>query len=61
MGRMPSLPSYLPVAGGRIIGFIPMLYEMQSHLGFELRSPHPFPMIVTITPQVSPIVWCNGN
>ena len=26
----PSLPYYLPIAGGRIIGFIPFPCEMQS-------------------------------
>ena len=35
MAEEPSLPYYLPIAGGRIIGFIPfprvlVLYEMQS-------------------------------
>ena len=53
----PSLSYYLPIAGGRIIGFIPfsrvlVLCECnQSRPGFELVSPCPFPTTITITPQ----------
>ena len=53
----PSLPYYLPIAGGRTVGFIPfprilVLCEMQSYPGFELVSLCPFPTIVSITPQM---------
>ena len=53
----PSLPYYLPIAGGRIIGFIPfprvlVLCEMQSVSSrFELVSLCPFPTTITITPR----------
>ena len=56
----PSLSYYLPIAGGRIIGFIPfpralVLCEMQSSRpGFELESPCPFPRTITITPRTPP-------
>ena len=57
----PSLSYYLPIAGGRIIGFIPfprvlVLCEMQSRPGFELVSPcpFPFPTTITITPWAPP-------
>ena len=54
----PSLPYNLPIAGGRIIGFIPfprvlVLCEMQSPPGFELMSPCPFPTTITITPLLT--------
>ena len=53
----PSLSYYLPIAGGRIIGFIPfrralVLCEMQSASSrIELVSPCPFHMTITITPR----------
>ena len=55
----PCLPYYLPIAGGRIIGYIPfprvlVLCEMQSSPGFELVSPCPFPTTITITPLAPP-------
>ena len=56
----PSLSYYLPIAGGRIIGFIPfprvlVLCEMQSVSSrFELKSPCPIPMTITITPRAPP-------
>ena len=56
----PSLSYYLPIARGRIIGFIPfprvlVLCECnQSRPGFELVSPCPFPTTITITPQAPP-------
>ena len=55
-----SLLYYLPIAGGRIIGFIPftrvlVLCEIQSiSSGFELVSPCPFPTTITITPRAPP-------
>ena len=55
-----SLSYYLPIAGGRIIGFIPfprllVLCEMQSvSPGFELMSPCPFHTMITITPRAPP-------
>ena len=54
--KEPILPYYLPIAGGRIIGFIPfskvlVLWEIQSALSrFELLLLCPFPMMITITP-----------
>ena len=51
----PSLSYYLPIAGGRIIGFIPfprvlVLCEMQSVSSrFELMSPCSSPTTITIT------------
>ena len=59
--KEPSLPYYLPIAGGRIIGFIPfprvlVLCEMQSdRRGFELVSPCPIPARITITPLAPPL------
>ena len=51
----PSLSYYLPIAGGRIIGFIPFprVYVKcnQFRPGFELVSPCPFPTTITTTPQ----------
>ena len=57
----PSLSYYLPIAGGRIIGFIPfsrvlLLCEMQkSRRGLKLVSPCPFRTTMTITPQLNVI------
>ena len=48
--KQRSLPYYLPIAGGRIIGFIPNL----SRLGFELESSCPFPTMIMITPRAPP-------
>ena len=53
--RENSLPYYLPIAGGRIIGSIPfprilVLCEIQSR--FELVSPSPFPTTINITQRV---------
>ena len=53
----PSLPYCLPIAGGRIIEFIPFQGYLcyvkgnQSRPGFELMSPYPFPTTITITPR----------
>ena len=53
-----SLLYYLSIAGERIVGFMPfprvlVQWEMQTHLsGFELGSLCPFPMTITITPQI---------
>ena len=54
-----SLPYYLPIAGGRIIGFIPFpnVKCNQSRSGFELVSPCPFPTTITITPRALPKLW----
>ena len=53
----PSLLCYLPIAGGRILGFIPfprvlVLCEMQS-VSFRIwtRVPCPFPTMITVTPR----------
>ena len=49
-----SLPYYLPIAGGRITGFVPFPRYVkcnQSRPGFELVSPCPFSTTITITPQ----------
>ena len=52
-----SLPYYLPIAGGRIIGFIPFprvlaLCEMQTVWSrIELVSLCPFPLTTTIAPR----------
>ena len=58
--KEPSLPYYLPIAGGRIIGFIPfprvLVLCNQSRPGFELVSPCPFPMTITITPWAPSII-----
>ena len=57
----PSVSYHLPLAGGRIIGFIPfprvlVLREMHSvSSGFELVLPCPFPTTITITPRTPPI------
>ena len=57
------LPYYLPIAGGRIIGFIPfprvlVLCEKQSvEPGYELVSSCPFPMMITITPRPPPSIY----
>ena len=65
-----SLPYYLPIAGGRIIGFIPLprvsvLFEMQSRPGFELVPQCPFPTTITITPRAPPLflthIVCQRN
>ena len=62
MAEELSLPYYLPIAGRRIIGFIPfssilVLWEMQSVLSrFELVSPCPSPTTITITPRAPPKV-----
>ena len=57
------MPYYLPIAGGRIIGFIPFPRVLvllgyvncnQSRPGFELVSPCPFPTTITITPRAPP-------
>ena len=54
----PSLSYYLPIAGGRIIGFIPFPRVLvkcnQSRPGFELVPPCPFPTTITITPRAPP-------
>ena len=54
-GSRASLPYYLHIDGGRIVGFIPfqrvfVLCEMQPHCVFELMSLSPFPTKVTTTP-----------
>ena len=54
----PSLSYYLPIAGGRIIGFIPfprvlVLCEMLS----ASSRICPFPTTITITPQAPSIVF----
>ena len=55
----PSLSYYLPIAGGRIIGFIPFpkgisaMWNVISP-GFELVSPCPIPATITITPRAPP-------
>ena len=48
----PSLPYYLPLAGGGIIGFI-LVSAMWNAIspGFELVSPCPIPATITITPR----------
>ncbi len=51
-----SLSYYLPIAGGRIFGFIPfprvlVLCEYAISPGFELVSPCPMPATITITPR----------
>ena len=57
MAEEPSLSYYLPIAGGRIIGFIPfprvlVLCEMQSVSSrIELVSPCSFPTAITTTPR----------
>ena len=62
-----SLPYYLPIAGGRIIGYIPfprvlVLCEMQSsRLGFELVSPCPIPKRITITPQATIYIFTTTH
>ena len=54
----PSPSYYLPIAGGRIIGFIPfprvlVLCEMKPVSSrYELVSPCPFPTTITITNYV---------
>ena len=58
----PSLPYYLPIAGGRQIGFIPftrvlVLCEMQSRPGFELVLPCPYIYIyIYKKPTKDPII-----
>ena len=60
MVKEPSLPCYLPIAGGRV-ELIPFprvlaLSEMQlPRPGFELGATSPFPMTLTITPRASRI------
>ena len=54
----PSLSYYLPIAGGRIFGFIPfprvlVLCECNQS-GFELVSPCPYPATITNTPRTPP-------
>ena len=62
----PCLSYYLPIAGGRIIGFIPfprvlVLCEMQSVWSrFELVSPYPIPTTITITPRAPPHSLLNS-
>ena len=53
----PSLPDYLSITGGRIIGFIPFPSYVkcyQSRPGFELVSWCPFPTTIIITPWAPP-------
>ena len=56
----PSLPYYSPIAGGRIIGFIPfprvlVLCEIQSTSSrMELESQCSFTTTITITPRAPP-------
>ena len=58
----PSLPYYLPIAGGRVIRFIPfptvlVLCEMQSVSSrIWTRVAGPFPMRITITPWAPPVL-----
>ena len=48
----PTLPYYLLIAGGRIIGFIPCYVKCnQPCPRFEPMSLCPFPTTITITPQ----------
>ena len=61
----PSLPYYLPIAGGRIIVFIPfprvlVLCEMQSVSSriWTRVVPCPFPATITITPRAPPSKYC---
>ena len=62
----PSLPYYLPIAVGRIFGFIPfprvlVLCEMKSaRPGFELMSLYPHPAMIAITPRAPPTLTYNG-
>ena len=60
----PSLPYYLPIAGWRIIGFIPFprcyVKCNQSGPGFELLSPCPYPATITLNGnRFTAIVTCN--
>ena len=56
----PNLSYYLPIAGGRIIGFLPFpkgISAMWNAIspGFELVSPCPIPATITITPRAPPL------
>ena len=57
--RSISLPYYLPIAGGRIIGLIPFPRVFvkcnQPRPGFEFVSPCPFPTTITITSREPPV------
>ena len=63
------LPDYLPIAGVKIVEFIPFprvlaLFEMQSHSGFEFWSPCPFLTTITITrshPQNQNLMIISGD
>ena len=44
-----SLPYYVPIPGGRIVGFIPFPKVLSACPQFELGSQCPLPTIVTIT------------
>ena len=53
-----SLPNYLLLTGGRIVRCIHFLSKQPSP-EFELKSPYPFPMTITIIPQVSPKIFID--
>ena len=54
--KEPSLSYCLPIAGGKIVGFLTFMRVLalvkckQLHSGFKLSLPCPFSLIVTITP-----------
>ena len=56
-----SLTYYLPIAGGRIIGFIPfpsvLVKCSQPRSVFELVSPSPFPTTITIISRAPQDDW----
>ena len=55
----PCLSNYLPIAGGRIIGFtlFPRYVKCnQSRPGFELVSPCSFSTMITITRRAPPFM-----
>ena len=57
--KEPSLPNNLPIARGRIIGYIPFLCCgkcCQPRLGFGLASPCLFSTTVSITPRVPGVI-----
>ena len=62
--KNPVCPTICPIAGGRIIGFIPfprvlVLCEMLSVLIQNLNSCRrgPFPTTITITPRAPPLTF----
>ena len=64
--KEPSLSYYLPIAGWRIVGFMPfprvlILYEMKSTSpGFEIVSQFSFSTTMTLTPPNDRVRWWVG-